>query len=77
MRYLEQALKWYPGVEGYICCKVDSGRFRSLEAVGYYSTLHASCKGLIKGLCNVSAAASSLELFVVGVDDDEEVDLDA
>jgi hypothetical protein len=47
VRILEQASKWLPGDDGFLCCKIEGGRFLPQEAVGY-CTLHASCKSLIK-----------------------------
>jgi hypothetical protein len=47
VRFLEQALKWLPGDDGFLGFKIEGGRFLPQEAVGY-STLHASGKSLIK-----------------------------
>jgi hypothetical protein len=47
LRFLEFGLRWSPGSTGFLCCKVEKARFRPSQSIGY-SSLHASCKSLIK-----------------------------
>lgn len=47
LRFLEFGLRWSPGSAGFLCCKVEKARFRPSQSIGY-SSLHASCKSLIK-----------------------------
>jgi site-specific recombinase XerD len=46
LRFLESGLRWLPGSSGFLCCKIEKGRLPS-QSIGY-SSLHASCKSLIK-----------------------------
>jgi hypothetical protein len=45
--YLEKALRCPQGNSGFLCCKVDGSRFLPECSVGY-SSLHSSCKEMIK-----------------------------
>jgi integrase len=45
--YLERGLQWRRGDFGFLCCKVQGKRFTPRVGVSY-TTLHSSCKDLIK-----------------------------
>jgi hypothetical protein len=47
VEYLEKAVRWTHGDSGFLCCNVDGSKFLPEFSISY-SSLHSSCKEMIK-----------------------------